>query len=371
MVRRRVTHPRGSGRRGHVAARWGEATERLVRGGLRDLSVEGLHRLHRDVRRRALELAALGRWMRPADRPKAREVGRTLHRIARTAGRARDPDVYRALIARATAEVGESPTSTWGRFWMDEFGRRSRRKRAALRRRVRDAERSGELEELRNLGDALRASAGRRSGDAVWRRDVERVARRIRDALARARRRPSAKRLHRLRQALRQAGTLHDLAWSERPAVPPAIPADIVRLRARLGRFHDLDDLLSAATGHGPARRTSRVRRRLEHERGRLRARLMHSVRDVRTGRRLATWISVGRIRSATSPLPGIGTGTRGPSSRRPRRSYRSTRAARRTSRRPTRTPSAVGRARPRERRPAASDARARRSRRSVARSPA
>lgn len=220
----------------------------------------------------------------------ARAVRRSLRRVARLAGKARDPDVHGEVLAAARAELSSRPTSPWPGRWAATLARESRVRRRALGRAMRE-------EWERDLAAGLRSASvlldgGARSAPPLpsWRRSAQRHSRRLLDAFERARRRPSTKRLHRLRQSIREARLFDALAEGRRVPVARAAPPAVRQLQARLGRLHDLEEFRSKVEASGPLPRGDPVWALLERRRRGLRRRLEREVRTTELEEALRRW---------------------------------------------------------------------------------
>lgn len=264
-------------------------------------SARTLHDLHRELRRVALELGSIGRAAAPSEREKLRGVRRTLRRLARSAGRARDPYVQASVLRRIRAKRDGERASAWARGWVAELTRRGRRGRVDLRRAITAAGRSGLAAQLRDVARALEAGGGDGLRAPAWGREADRFTGQVETAFGRARRRPSVRRLHRLRQSIREARMFDELTGPSRAGPAPAPPAEVVRLQARLGRLHDLSELRTAVDRPPPAPDHDPARRALERAYLHLAARLGRTVRDPGTARRLSAWRRASRPSGPTA----------------------------------------------------------------------
>ena len=195
---------------------------------------ETLHRLHRDLR----ELRVTHRLLVPLPKGGVAEdaTDRRLQRLAGRVGEVRDRDVAIDILLRSGGNVG---------------GKLRRSLQARLRhegdvgRELLRATARVEMEH-RLLQTVIRdVSSAPVPGPAQLRHEMEsalaqhhaRVVRLFRRAL----RKPSTRRLHRLRIALRNARALRTLVGKVTGHPADSVPADLDKLQRALGRLHDLD----------------------------------------------------------------------------------------------------------------------------------
>ena len=237
-------------------------------------SAEAVHRLHRDLRRLRVGVSV---WRRTggADRDgRLRASDRRLKRIARLVGAVRDRDVARAVLRSAGSTLSPEERKEF-RDLSRHLEQEARVGRALVRTALR-AERDGGL--FDGLRSAFAAAPPHRRDDDVL-RYLEEVRAEgpaaIRAAHRRARRRPTSRRLHRLRLRVRRWRALTELADAIAPGFAPPDPGALRALQARLGRLHDLD-VVEELTAEGVPAPVSRA---LRKERRRLRERLLRSLR--------------------------------------------------------------------------------------------
>jgi CHAD domain-containing protein len=242
------------------------AVDRVVDGSRG--SPTTLHLLHRDLRRLRVGIAV---WRRAGPRRRAaplREFDRRLKRLARLVGGVRDRDVALGLLRSAAPTLSADERREFAAL-RRHLGTEARIGRTLLRAALRRERDLGLFEGIREAFASV--PAHRRSGDALrylaqLRAEGEAA---LRAAGRKARRRPTSRRLHRLRIEVRGWRQLGALA----AAIAPAVGADDPRLRtlqAELGRLHDLDvtGLLAADEAPAPVvrvlhRAQRRARRRL------------------------------------------------------------------------------------------------------------
>jgi CHAD domain-containing protein len=195
---------------------------------------ETLHRLHRDLR----ELRVTHRLLVPPPPGQTEDsaIDRRLQRLAALVGDVRDRDVAIALLLRSGDPAD---------------GKLLRTLRARLRhegvvgRELLRADARGELDR-HLLQTVIRAVVGASvPSPAYLRREMERSLARHHAAVLRAFRRglrkPSTRRLHRLRIALRNARAVRTLVGRVTGHPGNSAPADLDKLQGALGRLHDLD----------------------------------------------------------------------------------------------------------------------------------
>jgi CHAD domain-containing protein len=195
---------------------------------------ETLHRLHRDLR----ELRVTHRLLVPLPKGGMAEdaTDRRLQRLAGLVGEVRDRDVAIDILLRSG-------------------GASDRRLRRSLETRLRHegqvgrellrADARAELDR-HLLQTVIRDVAGASApGPVQLRRDMETALTRhhltVVRAFRRGLRKPSTRRLHRLRIALRNARALRILVGRVTSFSSNVVPAELDKLQKVLGRLHDLD----------------------------------------------------------------------------------------------------------------------------------
>lgn len=195
---------------------------------------ETLHRLHRDLR----ELRVSHRLLVPLPKAEAAEdtTDRRLQRLAGLVGEVRDRDVAIAILLRSNGHLGSKVRRT--------LQARLRHEGQVGREMLR-ADARAELDRHLLQTVSRDVSIAPAPGPAQLRHDMEAalaqhhatVVRTFRRAL----RKPSTRRLHRLRIALRNARALRVLVGRVTGHPANSVPADLDKLQRILGRLHDLD----------------------------------------------------------------------------------------------------------------------------------
>ncbi len=187
-------------------------------------------------------------WARVLPRPDAATLESLIprvRRLSRLVGRVRDKDVTIALFARQ-ARAADDPREAQRvrRFLMRQ--RDDARTGRELLGAFLKTERDGGL--FAGVAGFLARSPGRgpssRLGRLLTEEDAARRGR-LEKARAKARRRPTPERLHRLRIRVRQLRHFADLTASAGSGSVARVPPLLRRLQGRLGRLHDLDVALS------------------------------------------------------------------------------------------------------------------------------
>jgi len=237
------------------------------------LSPEAIHDLHRDLRRLAILLSVWERLV-PTERSAAvDELSQRLRRLARLVGRVRDRDVTASLLAPSAR--GQDPG--WG-----EFLGRLREDRDAGRELLRaflTSERQAGL--FDRLAETLevepKAGAGR-SLERILTEVRHRRQGRVDRARRKARRDPSAERLHRLRIRIRRWRHLAALEAAVGLRRAPNPSPSWQRLQGRLGQLHDLDVALATVPEELGA---ASAAQRLTERRRRVRLRVRRSLERI------------------------------------------------------------------------------------------
>ena len=241
-----------------------------------------LHYFHRDLRRLR---TGLGVWQELVPRPQRERLAtldRRLRRLAQLVGEVRDRDVAVDLLGSVEASARR---------------RRDQERLERYRARLRDDARTGR-ELLRAL---LRSESDARLFDEVAAfltgpvrvgatTAIPRLLSEHRSqghekyvlAHRKARKRPSMKRLHRLRIRVRRLRQITDISGATDPASTEPMTGSLRSLQQDLGRLHDLDVLLGrldATFG------TTRWARALHKERKRQRRRIVANLDSVRPRR--------------------------------------------------------------------------------------
>jgi len=207
-------------------------------------SPESLHRLHRQMRRLRTGLALWEALLPGAERELVHPLDVRVKRLSRLVGRIRDRDIAISLLGRFDPE----PSSPRDIARVERYRTRvqddARTGRELLRAFLR-AERQSRL--LDDVAERLR-SLPRSGSFHDSSRAVALAHARTRDNLERAHRkalrRPTMRRLHRLRIRIRRARQFSDLAVTLDPQHVRGFSSSMVRLQKDLGDLHDLDMVL-------------------------------------------------------------------------------------------------------------------------------
>lgn len=215
-------------------------TARGAESGLRACAYRGapdaetLHRLHRDLRELRVTHRLLVR--EPNGRPTDDATDRRLQRLASLVGEVRDRDVAIGILLRSA-----TPFDPKLRHQLQERLRQEGRVgRELLRAHARvELERHLLRAVIREVTTAAvpRPALLRREMETSLAQHHAKIVRAFRRGL----RRPSTRRLHRLRIALRNARALRSLVGRVTGHPLRAVPADLDKLQRALGRLHDLD----------------------------------------------------------------------------------------------------------------------------------
>jgi CHAD domain-containing protein len=241
-------------------------------------AASALHRLHRDLRRLRVGISVWIRLLPKSSRTDLKGYDRRLKRLARLVGGVRDRDVALRLLADRSL-----PGGTRERVRLIQVRRRlvdDARVGRELLRVILRAERDAGLFEGIRAGLHLSPPRNRvqhLEGYLAQIRDEGR--REVQQAHRRARRKPSTRRLHRLRIRMRNWRHLSDLSTSLTPAQPLPPSPPLRALQRRLGRLHDLEVAEDLAR---PARGT-RWARTLEEKQRRQRRRIVQQLRARRS----------------------------------------------------------------------------------------
>jgi CHAD domain-containing protein len=195
---------------------------------------ETLHRLHRDLR----ELRVTHRLLVPVPQGDTHDdaTDRRLRRLAGLVGEVRDRDVAIELLLRAGRSAdGKLRASLQARLRHEgQVGRELLRADARA-----ELDRHLLLTVIRDVTSAAVPSPAqlRHEMDATLTQHHATVVRAFRRGL----RKPSTRRLHRLRIALRNARALRLLVGRVTGHPAMSVPTDLDKLQKALGRLHDLD----------------------------------------------------------------------------------------------------------------------------------
>ncbi len=238
-------------------------------------SPETLHRLHRDLRRLRV---GLGVWTRASSRGRQaalRAYDRRLKRLARLVGGVRDRDVALALLADAPKDLPSRERRALRRL-QSHLTDDARIGRELVRASLRAERDLGLFEGIRagfhTLPSARRAQALGRYLEEVHQEGQEAV----RAAHRKARRKPTSRRLHRLRIRVRSWRHLSDLASAIDPSYGRPQARPLRSLQDRLGRLHDLDVVEDLTAASAPPTWNRAIRK----ERRRQQLKLVRSLRS-------------------------------------------------------------------------------------------
>jgi CHAD domain-containing protein len=195
---------------------------------------ETLHRLHRDLR----ELRVTHRLLVPLPKGGAADdvTDRRLQRLAGLVGEVRDRDVAIEILLRS----GVDPDRKLRRNLQERLRHEGQIGRELLRADARvELDRHLLQTVIRDVSTAPTPAPAqlRRDMDSALAQRHATVVR----AFHRALRKPSTRRLHRLRIALRNARALRILVGQVTAYLANRVPADLDKLQRALGRLHDLD----------------------------------------------------------------------------------------------------------------------------------
>ncbi|HUI38007.1 MAG TPA: CHAD domain-containing protein [Thermoplasmata archaeon] len=261
--------PAASRERSHPLERLRSAQTEMVRlAGAPDPTPEQLHRFHRRLRRLRIEIRLARSLQPPSGQAVARAVDRRLRRLSGLVGEVRDFDVSLGILG--TSHGASAPDPSREAF---ERTRRRLREEARSGRALLGASLRAEIDSglLREASALLEKVGPKLSGPAAlgWMRTaIVRQRRRVDRSLRKARRRPTTRRMHRLRGALRRAHHLVDLAP---PTTVPPFPSRLARLQRELGRLHDLDVVADGLEGLGDGAEGAEWIERIERRRRALR----------------------------------------------------------------------------------------------------
>jgi CHAD domain-containing protein len=237
-----------------------------------------LHRLHRDLRRLRVGVGIWARLVPKVPRAELEGYDRRLKRLARLVGGVRDRDVTLSLLTDRSL-----PGPARERVRLHQVRARlvddARVGRELLRVFLRSERDAGLFEGIRA---SLHVTPHRNrvqhlDGYLAEIRDESR--REVQAAHRQARRKPSTRRLHRLRIRMRNWRHLADLSVTLVPTQPVAAPPPLRALQRRLGRLHDLEVAENlAGTAHG-----TRWARSLEEEQRRQRRRIVQQLKTHRS----------------------------------------------------------------------------------------
>lgn len=255
------------------ATRLLEEVDRVLAGVRRDVervlapthpSAERLHRLHRGLRRLRTGLEVGRELFPPADRAHLPGLDRRVRRLARLVGAVRDRDVHLALLEGVETHARTGSETEMLHRHRTRLRDDARTGREVLRAFARAEAQSGLFNEVQAAIDRARRPARARPVTRFLSDHHARGLEALTSARRRARRRPSLKRLHRLRVRVRQLRQFADFARAVRPRGATRYVTPFHHLQQELGRVHDLDVLIA---GLDPTSRETRWARALRAER--------------------------------------------------------------------------------------------------------
>jgi CHAD domain-containing protein len=247
---------------------------------------ETLHRLHRDLR----ELRVTHRLLvpPPPGEASADPTDRRLQRLAGLVGEVRDRDVAIDILLRSSGDPGGK---------LRQSLKTRLRHEAQIGRELLRAEARLELDRhllQRVIRDVASVPA---PGPAQLRHDMEAALTQHHSTVVRAFRRglrkPSTRRLHRLRIALRNARALRTLVGRVTGHPASSVPADLDKLQRALGRLHDLDMVAERIASLPPGENLDVWEHQWRGERKSERIRVLARMQRKRT-RRALDWLTFG-----------------------------------------------------------------------------
>ena len=249
---------------------------RLLRAAGRPSSAspELLHDLHREVRRARFDLRLLRRGATVGVRGRLQEAEDQLTSQAKVTGEARDRDVLGALLLELRPRLGPAARREL-EAWTRELAREAREERRRIQQEAKVWLAAGSPRLAPGTGGAPQGPSPR-GFERSARQELRQAEEDVERARSRTLRRPTVRRLHRLRIAVRRLRQLR-VALARRPR-EGELPLPWKRLQQQLGRHHDLG-VLALWLGELP-RSAARheVRRAVERSVRRLEERLLHGL---------------------------------------------------------------------------------------------
>ncbi len=247
---------------------------------------ETLHRLHRDLR----ELRVTHRLLLPVPKAGTPEdaIDRRLRKLAGLVGEVRDRDVAIDLLLRAGRDADPK---------LRQNLRTQLRHEGEVGRQLLRAAARAEIDR-RLLQTVIRDVAGASvPGPARLRRELQSALAQHHQTVVRAFRRglkkPSTRRLHRLRIALRNARALRVLVGRATGHPAESVPAELEKLQRTLGRLHDLDMVTERITGLPSGENLDRWERQWRRARKSERIQVLARMQRKRT-RKSLSWLALG-----------------------------------------------------------------------------
>lgn len=262
---------------------------RLSRGG--ELTPETLHRFHQNLRHLRVEYRV---WHREASREATGPspgIDARLRRLLTLAGEVRDRDVGLAWLHSLGPSPGEGAAGRALERIAKEIAAERRLGTELLRAQAR-------IELGTRLVPELEAEVGGQNVRMMRRvhrglaREGARHGRRVRATLRAARKRPTVRRLHRFRRAVRDARTFGDLrqALGASGGVRWATP--VRRLHAQLGDLHDVNILFDRLSRRPGERAVGALLEALDRERREIHGRILRRL-DAAKRRRWLTYLDL------------------------------------------------------------------------------
>jgi CHAD domain-containing protein len=238
-------------------------------------TVSSLHRLHRATRQLRTWLALWSELAGPNDRKRLRPLDARLRRLARVIGRIRDRDVALGLLERFSTKPRREPVRL--AQYRAELKAEARAGRKHLRSHLLAERESGLFAHVdaavKGRASPLPSTQLRRVLAAHRQAGVDQMS----EALRSARRRPTMRRLHRLRQRVRRLRQLSELTSLVDPDAELPSDGPLRRLQRGLGRIHDIDVVLA---GLDPLLQPSAWAQALRKERRRKRKSIVEALRS-------------------------------------------------------------------------------------------
>jgi CHAD domain-containing protein len=235
-----MSHPKPTAREAAALRSEIARLARRAESGLRGCAyraapdAEMLHRLHRDVRELRVTHLLLVAPVKGTTRESLLDV--QLNKLAGLVGEVRDRDVAIDLLLRSTPAVGGHLRASL----QTRLRHEGQVGRELLRARARSALDHHLLQTL-----ILQVAGAAVPSPSQLRREMESALARhhatVIRAYRRALRKPSIRRLHRLRIALRNARAMRSLVGRVTGHPANVVPSELERLQRALGRLHDMD----------------------------------------------------------------------------------------------------------------------------------
>ncbi|MCI4366107.1 MAG: CHAD domain-containing protein, partial [Thermoplasmata archaeon] len=197
-------------------------------------AASALHRLHRDLRRLRVGVEIWGRFVPKRSRTHLAGYDRRLKRLARLVGGVRDRDIALELISDTSLARGARERVRLHRA-QARLTDDARAGRELLRMFLRSERDAGLFEGIRAGFEVAPLRRRRDALETYLQRIRDEGRREVQQAHRRARRKPSPRRLHRLRIRMRNWRHLSDLSTTLLPSGSIRPPPPLRRLQHRLG----------------------------------------------------------------------------------------------------------------------------------------